>query len=437
MTEEILSAIGKVRGIRVLARSSGFAFKGTDADPREIGRVIGADHLVEGSFRRLGNRIRVAVRLVQTSDGSQLWADRYDRTAIDIFELQDEVSVEVTNQLRTALLEDELAAMKAGHVPDQQAYDLFLRGRYLWYRRGEGDLAEAVKLYERAIELDPDYPEPHVGIAMVFNALGTWNFMPSRPAFAKARDRIAFALELDPDNAGAHGALGFIAAYHEWDAAAAERHLGRAIELDPNQGFFRCWLAGHRNNQGRLEEGAQLALSAIEAEPMSGVIRTVGGFNLHWGEPERGLEHMRQGYSMDSTNPVSGFFYGMTVGDSFDLWEEAIEPLSGSAGYGFIPSLGALALAHGRLGNTEEAERIKLEIEKTEKERVSTPTIVRVLVAAGDGDVEGILTAIEASIAAGEIYAPSQHLWNFTDFVRDHPRFQALQERIGLWDPDG
>jgi TolB-like protein len=437
MTEEILGAIGKVRGIRVLARSSGFAFKGTDADPREIGRAIGADHLVEGSFRRLGDRIRVAVRLVQTSDGSQLWADRYDRTAIDIFDLQDEVSVEVTNQLRTALLEDELAAMKAGHVPDQQAYDLFLQGRYLWYRRGEGDLAEAVKLYERAIELDPDYAEPHVGVAMVFNALGAWNFMPSRHAFAKARDRIAYALELDPDNAGAHGALGFIATYHDWDAAAAEYHLGRAIELDPNQGFFRCWFAGLRNSQGRFKEGGELALSAIEAEPMSGIIRTVGGYNLHYAEPERGLEHMRQGYSMDPTNPISGLFYGVYVGDSFDLWDEAIEPLSRSAGYGFLPSLGALVLAHARLGHTEEVARIKLEIEGIEKARASTPNIVRALVAAGDGNVEGILAAIEASTEAGEMVSSMYHIFNFVDLVRDHPRFQALQERIGLWDPDG
>jgi tetratricopeptide (TPR) repeat protein len=199
---------------------------------------------------------------------------------------------------------------------------------------------EAVKLYERAIEIDPDYAEPHVGIAMVFNALGTWNFIPSRPAFAKARDRIAFALELDPDNAGAHGALGFIAAYHDWDAAAAEHHFGQAIELDPNQGFFRCWFAGLRNSQCRFKEGAELALSAIEAEPMSGVIRTVGGYNLHFADSERGLDHMRQGYAMDPTNPVGGFFYGLRVGDSCGLWEEAIEPLSRSASYGFLPSLG-------------------------------------------------------------------------------------------------
>jgi hypothetical protein len=167
------------------------------------------------------------------------------------------------------------------------------------------------------------------------------------------------------------------------------------------------------------------------------VVGSSGGYNLHYGEPERGLEHMRQGYSMDPTNPVSGFFYGLLVGDSFGLWEEAIEPLSRSSGYGFLPSLGALSLAHARLGHTEEVGRIKLEIEEIEKERASTPNVVRVLVAAGDGDVEGILAAIEASIEVGEIASSMYSHMNCTDFVRDHPRFQALHKRIGLWDPDG
>jgi hypothetical protein len=146
---------------------------------------------------------------------------------------------------------------------------------------------------------------------------------------------------------------------------------------------------------------------------------------------------MRQGFSMDPTNPVSGFFYGMWVGDSFDLWEEAIEPLSRSAGFGFFPSLGALALAHARLGHTEEMGRIKLEIEEIEKERASTPNVVRALVAAAEGDVEGLLAAIEASTEAGELASSMYHLFNFVDLVRDHPRFRALQKRIGLWDPDG
>ena len=117
MTEEILGAIGKVRGLRVLARSSSFAFKGKDADPREVGRTIGADHLLEGSVRRFGDRVRISARLVQATDGTQLWADRYDRTISDIFELQDEISIEVANQLRTALLPDELSQLKRSAHP--------------------------------------------------------------------------------------------------------------------------------------------------------------------------------------------------------------------------------------------------------------------------------------------------------------------------------
>ena len=172
MTEEILGAIGKVRGLRVLARSSSFAFKGRDADPREVGRTIGADHLLEGSVRRFGDRVRISARLVQATDGTQLWADRYDRTISDIFELQDEISIEVANQLRTALFMDEIADLRQRHIPDREANDLYLRGRYLWYRRREGDLQAAIGLFEQAIAKDPSTPMPHAGIAEVFCVLG-------------------------------------------------------------------------------------------------------------------------------------------------------------------------------------------------------------------------------------------------------------------------
>ena len=140
MTEEILGAIGKIRGLRVLARSSSFAFKGQRTDPRKIGHTIGADHLLEGSVQRVGDRVRIAARLVQTRDGTQLWADRYDRTISDIFELQDEISAEVANQLRTALLPDELGKLQRRHIPDHEAYDLYMQGRFLWNRRAEGDV---------------------------------------------------------------------------------------------------------------------------------------------------------------------------------------------------------------------------------------------------------------------------------------------------------
>ncbi len=223
MTEEILGAIGKVRGLKVLARSSSFAFKGKDADPREVGRTIGADHLLEGSVRRAGDRVRISARLVQATDGTQLWADRYDRTISDIFELQDEISIEVANQLRTALLPDELSQLKRHHIPDREAYDLFLRGRHLWYRRREGDMMQAMGLYQKAIEKDPEFPDPRIGLAEVFNILGAWSYMDPKIAYARSQQLADEVLVMDPNHAGAHSVRGFISTYHHFDWEAAEQ----------------------------------------------------------------------------------------------------------------------------------------------------------------------------------------------------------------------
>jgi tetratricopeptide (TPR) repeat protein len=250
-----------------------------------VGNTIGADHLLEGSVRRAGDRVRIAARLIQASDGTQLWADRYDRMISDIFELQDEISAEVANQLRTALLPDELAGIRRRHIPEKEAYDLFLRGRYLWYRRREGDLKNSMTLYQQAMEVDPNYGEPRAGLAEAFTTLGTYQFMDQKEAFARALHLVGEALVIDPDLANAYAVRGFIGTYHLFDWEAAESDYLRALALDSSSAHTRCWYAGHLNSLGRHHEAAEQARRAIELEPLSPLI--VAG-------PRRIQRHLRR-----------------------------------------------------------------------------------------------------------------------------------------------
>ena len=232
MTEEILGAIGKVRGLKVLARSSSFAFKGKDADPREVGRTIGADHLLEGSVRRAGDRVRISARLVQATDGTQLWADRYDRTISDIFELQDEISIEVANQLRTALLPDELSHLKRRHIPDREAYDLFLRGRYLWYRRREGDMMQAMELVSAGDREGPGVSGPPGRPCRGLQRPGGVDYMDPKIAYARlagswTRRWSWTRTSPAPTLSGVHRH------YHRFRLGGGRADFQRAIELDP------------------------------------------------------------------------------------------------------------------------------------------------------------------------------------------------------------
>jgi len=430
MSEEILGAIGKVRGIKVLARSSSFAFKGREADPREVGRTIGADHLLEGSVQRFGDRVRISARLVQATDGTQLWADRYDRTISDIFELQDEISVEVANQLRTALLPDEMLRIRRHYVPNREAHDLFLRGRHLWYRRRPGDMMEAVKLYERAIEIDPKYPDPHVGIGEVFMVLGIWGLAPPKAAIARARQAIAIALELDDRMAGAHALLGIIAFIHEYDFWS-DHHLERAVELDPTSAHYRVWLGEQRMCQGRCDEAVADALAALKLEPMSSVIYSFSG-QVHMAcRPEEALEHHRIAVEMEPDNPINNYNYGIALGSLYGREEEAIEVLGRSAAAGWVLSLAGMSCFHARLGHEEEAQRLAAQLGEIAGQRHVSPA-AWAWVAAGPRDVSATLDAMEASTDQGEWMALSFHILPTFEFLHDEPRFLELRKRVDV-----
>jgi serine/threonine protein kinase/tetratricopeptide (TPR) repeat protein len=433
MTEEILGAIGKVRGLRVLARSSSFAFKGQHTDPRKIGNTIGADHLLEGSIQRAGNRIRIAARLVQTRDGTQLWADRYDRTISDIFELQDEISAEVANQLRTTLLPDELGQLQRRHIPDTKAYDLFLRGRYLWYRRREGDMMNAMGLYQQAIELDAKFPDPRVGLADALNVLGAYNFMDPRMAYSRALKLVEEALTLDPNLAAAHAVRGFIGSYHRFDWEGSERDYRRAIELDPNSAPTRCWYAGLLNIMGRHAEGAEQARKAVALEPMSPLILGLAGYNITFENVAEGLAHQTRAVEIDPNHPIASSFLAGVLVERLAAYEQAMPHVEHALAGGVKLAFGLALFALTKTGQTDRLAKIEAGIAAMQPSEL-TPIWIDVFRAAGQSDRDAYLEALARAVENGEYASFNIAIWSYSDFVRDDPRFHALLERIGLED---
>jgi serine/threonine-protein kinase len=433
MTEEILGAIGKVRGLRVLARSSGFAFKGADADPREIGRTIGADHLVEGSFRRLGDRIRVAARLVQTSDGSQLWADRYDRTTSDIFELQDEVSVEVANQLRTALLEDEVVRLRRRHTPDREAADLYLRGRYSWYRRREGDMQAAITLFERAIEKDPEYAQPHAGIAEVMTVLGANCYVDPKAAFARVRAELELVFALDDSISPAHACRAMLYGYHLFEWEPADESFRRAIELDPNWGHVKCWYAGFLNGARRLDEAAIQSRAAAAVEPMAPVVQTLAGVNLIIAGVDEGFNYIRRALGMDPELPTAHHFLGVMLVNA-RRFDEAIPHLEQGFQAGIFLDAALLALAFAELGRSERIAAIEAQLEELATEHYVSH-FTRATLALAKGDHERCLDQVDAAREQGEYETMMIECMGYLAPVRSHPRYRRHLELMGI--PEG
>ncbi|HEU5170770.1 MAG TPA: protein kinase, partial [Gemmatimonadales bacterium] len=223
ITEEIINALTQVRGLRVVARTSAFAFKGKELDVREIGSRLNVRTVVEGSVRRAADRVRITAQLVNTADGYHIWSNTYDRTMADIFAVQDELARAIAGALQQRVGRGDSGALVKPPTGSMEAYSLYLRGHYSWNRRTPEGYRAAIEDFERAVALDPEFAPPYAGTAYCWAMLGFDEFgvLPPAEAMPKAKAAAERALELDPVLPQAHGSRGLVAFLYDWDWALA------------------------------------------------------------------------------------------------------------------------------------------------------------------------------------------------------------------------
>ena len=259
MAEEIINALANVEGLRVVARTSAFTFKGKGEDVREIGRRLGVESVLEGSVRRAGSRVRITVQLVSVADGYHIWSERFDRELADVFAVQDEIALATVQRLKVRLLKDEREELLRRRTDNQEAYHLFLKGRFFFNRRREGDIARAIEYYRKSIAIDPGYILPYVDIAETFCVLGLWSLLPPAEAFSQARAAADKALAIDDGFADAHFAKALLLFLHDRNHEGAEYHFRRGFEVKvPGTGtpLAHGMYLLHR---GRVDEAVEVA----------------------------------------------------------------------------------------------------------------------------------------------------------------------------------
>jgi len=234
ITEELINSLTQVEGLKVIARTSSFAFKGKQEDIREIGRKLDVETLLEGSVQKSGDRLRITAQLIKVEDGSHLWSQQYDRDLEDVFAIQDEISMEITNILKLKLLGDQINSITERQTENIKAYNLYLRGRYFWNLRTEEAVRRSIDYYNQAIDLDDDYALAYAGLADTYFIMGWWRYYKKEEAYKKGQEYAKKALSLDENIAEAHATLGSIAAWFEWDWEKSLKELQRAIYLNPN-----------------------------------------------------------------------------------------------------------------------------------------------------------------------------------------------------------
>jgi non-specific serine/threonine protein kinase len=345
MAEDIINDLTKIEGLRVVSRTSSFVFKGRSEDIREIGRQLRVKTLLEGSVRKAGTRLRITAQLINVADGYHIWSQRYDRELEDVFAIQDEIAGNIVQALECRLTEQEREAMGRIETRDVQAYDLYLRGRELFYQWQRRSIEEAMVQFERAIEQDPGYPRAHAGLADCYCVLFT-DYERNLEHIERAHEVSARALALDPSLAEAHASHGYALACLDKAYEKAEREFETALRLDPKLFGGYYFYARCCRTQGKMEKAAQLFEQAclvkpqdyqariflaetytalglqagaeaayarglenveahLERNPEDSRAYQLGALALvELGERDRGLEWARKAVSMDPGNPI-------------------------------------------------------------------------------------------------------------------------------------
>jgi TolB-like protein/Tfp pilus assembly protein PilF/tRNA A-37 threonylcarbamoyl transferase component Bud32 len=365
LSEELLDALSRIPQLRVISRTSSFQFKGKSEDIRIIAKKLNVAHVLEGSVRKSGKRIRITAQLVKGADGSHLWSQSYDRSLDDIFALQEEIARSVAHASMVTLLErDRQPAMsRDDNVP---AYNLYLQGKYFADRQSRENLEKAVSYYQQALTLDPDYARAWAGLARVYITQTDRGYDPLHKAFLEGRRAVERALELDPNLAEAHAVLGWIRTNYDWDWAGADATFKRALELEPRNGTvvrMACVLAA---TLGRFEEAIELGRRAAELDPLSaGCHVNLGGFAYYAGRWDEAEAAVRKGLELNPEYPNAHLQLGMVLlarskpDAALVEMERENEPIWRRFG---------LALVYHALGRKEEADTALGELLKNHTE---------------------------------------------------------------------
>lgn len=269
LAEEIIHVLAKVPNVKVTARTSSFFFRGRVVELGEIGRRLNVDHVLEGSVRRAGNRIRVTAQLVKVMDGFHLWSERYDREMTDIFAIQDEITQAIAAALQTKLSPE--AAPGRRHVPNLRAYEAYLKARDLWFNGTRPELLPRFKeLLERAIELDPKFALAHSFLGIYYTMQANLGLRPAREVIPLAMAAEQAALRVDPSLAEAHAILAHCIGGYEHDWIESERHWHHAMDREPGSRDIRFWYGNHHLLAiGRTAEAVEAMEWGLQGDPLN------------------------------------------------------------------------------------------------------------------------------------------------------------------------
>jgi adenylate cyclase len=420
MTEELITAISGVQGLRVIARTSVMRFKNTETNISEIGRSLNAGTVLEGSFRKIGERIRVTVQLIDAKTEEHRWASNYDGDMHDIFSIQTDIANKVAEALKAKLVD-----LPASAPVDIDAYELYLKGRSYWSRRNREGVSRAIAMFKAATERAPAFAKAYAGLADCYLIGRSFQLFPRQKADSEAEMAIQTALRLDPKNVEALTSRGLMLnnskKYRE-----SEETFRRALVLNPSYSTAHHWYAICLANLGRLEEAAREAALAAQADPLSGPSRNIlGVMYIYMREFDKALEVFNDILTLEP-----GFAQSLNFRSNVYTYKkmekEALADLvRATEGASEFDRLSSFAYTSAWLGHPDEATRY-FEAARRAAPDAESLIPLEALFGACRGDADAFFAGVGQAMENGDLEPEAVRYAWWLDKVRQDPRFAEL-----------
>jgi adenylate cyclase len=436
ITEEIINSLSQIGGLHVAARTSSFFFKGKHAEMRQIGEQLNVRTVLEGSVRKAGDRLRITAQLVNVADGYHLWSERFDRELKDIFAIQDEIARSIAERLKQTIEGDWAEQPVGAGTQNLEAYQLYLKGRALLYRRG-GAIPRAAECFRRAVALDPGYALAWAGLADSYTTLGYFGLATPAMCMPQGMEAARRAVVLGPSLAEAHTALAIAALMGTWDKAEAAREFLRALELNPRYVQARGWYAWFFLvlSEGRVTEGMAQAKLALESDPLSSYAHTIYGLTHGTsGKNAEALQAARRAVELDTESYLARvclqglLFFDGQFEESVAVGELALA-MSGRHSW----SMTLLSVTLADWGKSGDAEALYAETLARGRRQYMPPALLAVMASASGREDEAIRHAREALEIRDPACEPyfSRH-FAISARLYAYPRFRELLSEMGF-----
>jgi serine/threonine-protein kinase len=432
ITEELINALAKIDGLRVVARTSAFEFKGKALDVRRIGAQLNVETVLEGGVRREDDKLRITAQLYGVPDGYHLWSAAYDRTANDVFAVQEEIAQAVVSALRVKLRTAGQPLAKQ-YTGDVEAHNLYLLGQYHLNRRpAQGELNVAIAFFEKVIEKDPSYADAYAALAFAYFQLVVWDHRPPHQVIPTAKEYIAKALAIDDDLGEAHATRAAIAAAYDYDPRAALNASHRALDVSPGGSHAHLWHSVLLEASGRLEDAIVELKTAADLDPLSiGIGSDLGRLLIRHGDYSRGMEQLQRMLGLDP-NSIRVLSYMATAFQQNGRHADAIGALEKACHIAtdYPRAMGLLGHAYAVAGDRGAALQVLDRLKQLDAQQY-VPAVDTGVVYAGLGDTHRAFQQLEQACAERYplfLYLMVTHAF---DPLRPDPRFGILMKNLG------